>query len=124
MLLRDEPTTFLDVSHQIEVLDLLVDLNRTRGITVLVLHDLDLAARHAGHLVAIASGAVHASGTPAAVLTEEAVLAVVGLDRRIITDPTSGARLMLPLARHRTVAGESAPTARIDADSGARITDV
>ncbi|PPG52727.1 cobalamin/Fe(3+)-siderophore ABC transporter ATP-binding protein [Rathayibacter sp. AY1E9] len=119
VLLLDEPTTFLDVSHQIEVLDLLVDLNRTRGTTVvMVLHDLNMAARYADHLVAIAHGAVHASGAPAAVLTEETVLAVFGLDSRIITDPTSGTPLMLPLGRHRL-----AP-ARIDAPGGAQMTDV
>lgn len=102
LLLLDEPTTFLDVSHQIEVLDLLVDLNRSRGTTVvMVLHDLNLAARYADQLVALAGGAVHASGTPAEVLTEETVLAVFGLDSRIITDPTSGTPLMLPLGRHR-----------------------
>ncbi|MBO0983372.1 ABC transporter ATP-binding protein [Rathayibacter sp. SD072] len=102
LLLLDEPTTFLDVSHQVEVLDLLVDLNRTRGTTVvMVLHDLNLAARYADHLVALAGGTVHASGAPVDVLTEDTVRAVFGLDSRIITDPTSGTPLMLPLGRHR-----------------------
>ncbi|KQQ06277.1 MULTISPECIES: ABC transporter ATP-binding protein [unclassified Rathayibacter] len=111
LLLLDEPTTFLDVSHQIEVLDLLVDLNRTRGTTVvMVLHDLNLAARYADHLVALAGGAVHASGTPAQVLTEETVLAVFGLDSRIITDPTSGTPLMLPLGRHRLADDAARPS--------------
>ncbi|MCM6762442.1 ABC transporter ATP-binding protein [Rathayibacter sp. ZW T2_19] len=102
LLLLDEPTTFLDVSHQVEVLDLLVDLNRTRGTTVvMVLHDLNLAARYADHLVALAGGTVHASGAPVDVLTEDTVRAVFGLDSRVITDPTSGTPLMLPLGRHR-----------------------
>ncbi|QHC57312.1 ABC transporter ATP-binding protein [Rathayibacter sp. VKM Ac-2760] len=106
LLLLDEPTTFLDVSHQVEVLDLLVDLNRHRGTTVvMVLHDLNLAARYADHLVALAGGTVHAAGTPAEVLTEDTVRAVFGLDSRIITDPTSGTPLMLPLGRHRLTAG-------------------
>ena len=106
LLLLDEPTTFLDVSHQVEVLDLLVDLNRSRGTTVvMVLHDLNLAARYADHLVALAGGAVHAAGTPADVLTEDTVRAVFGLDSRIITDPTSGTPLMLPLGRHRLTGG-------------------
>ncbi|MCJ1703022.1 MULTISPECIES: ABC transporter ATP-binding protein [unclassified Rathayibacter] len=106
LLLLDEPTTFLDVSHQVEVLDLLVDLNRNRGTTVvMVLHDLNLAARYADHLVALAGGTVHAAGTPAEVLTEDTVRAVFGLDSRIITDPTSGTPLMLPLGRHRLTAG-------------------
>jgi iron complex transport system ATP-binding protein len=101
LLLLDEPTTFLDVSHQIEVLDLLTDLNRARGTTVvMVLHDLNLAARY---------GRVHAAGAPADVLTEANVQAVFGLECRVIVDPTSGAPLMLPLGRHHTA--ESLTTA-------------
>ncbi|MFE7507238.1 ABC transporter ATP-binding protein [Promicromonospora sp. NPDC057488] len=101
VLLLDEPTTFLDVSHQVEVLDLLTDLNRSRGTTiVMVLHDLNLAARYADHLVALAEGRVHAAGEAAEVLTTETVRAVFGLDSQVITDPTSGRPLMLPLGRH------------------------
>ncbi|CAD6003347.1 ABC transporter ATP-binding protein [Agreia sp. COWG] len=101
LLLLDEPTTFLDVSHQVEVLDLLIDLNRARGTTiVMVLHDLNLAARYADHLIALAEGRLHACGTPAEVLTEETVLAVFGLDSRVITDPVSNKPLMLPIGRH------------------------
>jgi iron complex transport system ATP-binding protein len=103
LLLLDEPTTFLDVSHQVEVLDLLTDLNRSRGTTVvMVLHDLNLAARYADHLVALAAGTVHAAGSPAEVLTEETVQAVFGLESLVITDPTSGKPLMLPRGRHHT----------------------
>lgn len=110
LLLLDEPTTFLDVSHQIEVLDLLTDLNRTRGTTiVMVLHDLNLAARYADRLVAIAEGRLHAFGTPAEVMTEETVRAVYGLDSRVIPDPVSGKPLVLPLGRHHiTVPGHAA----------------
>ena len=105
VLLLDEPTTFLDVSHQVEVLDLLTDLNRRRGTTiVMVLHDLNLAARYADHLVALAAGRVHAAGTPAEVLTEDCVRAVFGLDSRVVADPTTGAPMMLPLGRHHVVA--------------------
>ncbi|GAA0277104.1 ABC transporter ATP-binding protein [Cryptosporangium japonicum] len=101
VLLLDEPTTFLDVSHQVEVLDLLTDLNATRGTTiVMVLHDLNMAARYADHLIALAEGRLHAAGEPAQVLTEDTVRAVFGLDSRIITDPTSDKPLMLPLGRH------------------------
>jgi len=101
LLLLDEPTTFLDVSHQIEVLDLLTDLNSTRGTTiVMVLHDLNLAARYSDHLVALSAGGVHAQGSPAEVLTEEVVRTVFGLDSRVILDPTSGKPLMLPIGRH------------------------
>lgn len=101
LLLLDEPTTFLDVSHQVEVLDLLTDLNRSRGTTiVMVLHDLNLAARYADHLIAMASGGIHAAGDPSEVLSEETVQAVFGLDSRVITDPVSGRPLMLPIGRH------------------------
>ncbi|OLT37979.1 iron dicitrate ABC transporter ATP-binding protein [Actinomadura sp. CNU-125] len=110
LLLLDEPTTFLDPSHQIDVLDLLTDLNGTRGTTiVMVLHDLNLAARYADHLIALADGNVHASGTPAEVLTEDTVRTVFDLDSRIIEDPVSGRPLMLPIGRHNVRAEITAP---------------
>ncbi len=85
LLLLDEPTTFLDVSHQVEVLDLLTDLNRTRGTTiVMVLHDLNLAARYGDYLVAMADRRVYAAGDPAEVLTSDNVRTVFGLESRII----------------------------------------
>jgi iron complex transport system ATP-binding protein len=102
ILLLDEPTTFLDISHQVEVLDLLTDLNHTRGTTiVMVLHDLNLAARYADFLVAMAGGRLYVSGKPEDVLTEENVRQVFGLESRVITDPTSGRPIMLPMGRHR-----------------------
>ncbi|BAL88767.1 putative ABC transporter ATP-binding protein [Actinoplanes missouriensis 431] len=101
VLLLDEPTTFLDVSHQVEVLDLLTDLNADRGTTiVMVLHDLNMAARYADHLIALAAGSLHAAGDPATVLTEDCVRAVFGLDSQVIVDPVSGKPLMLPIGRH------------------------
>jgi iron complex transport system ATP-binding protein len=107
ILLLDEPTTFLDINHQVEVLDLLTDLNHTRGTTiVMVLHDLNLAARYADHLVAMSAGRIHIAGAPELVLTEENVRQVFGLESRIITDPTSGRPMMLPIGRHR-MDGES-----------------
>lgn len=102
ILLLDEPTTFLDISHQVEILDLLTDLNRTRGTTiVMVLHDLNLAARYADFLVAMSGGKLHISGTPEEVLTEYNVEKVFGLKSRVIIDPTSGRPMMLPIGRHR-----------------------
>jgi iron complex transport system ATP-binding protein len=104
LLLLDEPTTFLDVSHQVEVLDLLTDLNRTRATTiVMVLHDLNLAARYADCLVALAGGKLHKQGRPEDVLTETTIREVFGLQSRVITDPTSGRPIMLPMGRHRMV---------------------
>ncbi len=101
ILLLDEPTTFLDIHHQIEVLDLLTDLNRARGTTVvMVLHDLNLAARYADDLVAMAGGTIHAFGAPEVVLTDQMVREVFGLESRIIEDPVSGRPMMLPIGRH------------------------
>ncbi|GLU49634.1 ABC transporter ATP-binding protein [Nocardiopsis ansamitocini] len=106
LLLLDEPTTFLDVNHQVEVLDLLTDLNHSSGTTiVLVLHDLNLAARYADHLIALASGRLHAAGPPEEVLVPETVHAVFGLHSQVITDPTSGKPLMLPIGRHHNAVG-------------------
>ncbi len=114
LLLLDEPTTFLDVSHQIEVLDLLTDLNRSRGTTiVMVLHDLNLAARYADHLIALAGGRLHAAGTPHEVLTEATVHAVFGLQNQVITDPTSGKPLMLPIGRHHVTIGPGGGVDRV-----------
>lgn len=106
ILLLDEPTTFLDISHQVEVLDLLTDLNATRGTTVvMVLHDLNLAARYADRLVAMAGGRVVASGAPHDVLTAEVVHAVFGMPSQVIPDPVSGKPMILPIGRHHTAVG-------------------
>ncbi|MCL6652718.1 ABC transporter ATP-binding protein [Agrobacterium rubi] len=107
LLLLDEPTTFLDISHQVEVLDLLTDLNHSRGTTiVMVLHDLNLAARYADYLVAMAAGRLHVMGTPEEVLTQDNIRTVFGLESRIIPDPTSGRPMMLPIGRHRMTSGD------------------
>ena len=101
ILLLDEPTTFLDVAHQMEVLDLLTDLNRARGTTiVMVLHDLNLAARYADELVAVLDGRVHALGAPADVVTADLVREVFGLESSVIPDPLTGKPLVLPSGRH------------------------
>ena len=101
ILLLDEPTTFLDVAHQIEVLDLLADLNRARGTTiVMVLHDLNLAARYADEIVAVCRGRVHAVGAPSSVVTADLVNEVFGLDSEVIPDPLTGKPLVLPRGRH------------------------
>ncbi|GKX56021.1 iron-dicitrate ABC transporter ATP-binding protein [Leminorella grimontii] len=102
ILLLDEPTTFLDVTHQVEVLDLLVDLNLQRGITiVMVLHDLNLAARYSDYLLAMINGRVHAHGNPHEVLTNDMIQAVFGLNNHIIQDPVSSIPMMIPIGRHK-----------------------
>ncbi len=102
LLLLDEPTTYLDVAHQMELLELLRDLNATRGTTiVMVLHELNLAARFADHLVAMSEGRIVATGTPGEVLTEETVRKVFGLSCRVIPDPVSGTPLVVPVGSPR-----------------------
>ncbi|MCJ8140121.1 ABC transporter ATP-binding protein [Falsirhodobacter halotolerans] len=104
LLLLDEPTTFLDIAHQVEVLDLLTDLNRRHGTTiVMVLHDLNLAARYADLLVAMAGGRIYGQGNADTVLTQDMVRNVFGLDSQILRDPVSGRPMMLPIGRHHTL---------------------
>jgi iron complex transport system ATP-binding protein len=101
LLLLDEPTTYLDIAHQVEVLDLLLDLNRDRGTTVvMVLHDLGLAARYADHLVVMRQGRLHAQGRPSEVVTEAMVEEVFGLHCRVLPDPVAGTPLIVPIGRH------------------------
>jgi iron complex transport system ATP-binding protein len=100
LMLLDEPTTFLDLAHQVEVLHLLTELNEREGRTiVLVLHDLNQACRYAHHLIAMRDGAIVAQGRPADVVTTELVEAVFGLPVRVITDPECGTPLVIPRAR-------------------------
>ncbi|MGJ7441810.1 ABC transporter ATP-binding protein [Aquipuribacter sp. MA13-6] len=100
LMLLDEPTTFLDLAHQVEVLDLLADLNADEGRTVvLVLHDLNQAARYSDHLIAMKDGRVVAEGPPADVVTEALVLQVFGLDCRVVPDPVTGTPMVVPVGR-------------------------
>ncbi|MFP5332680.1 MAG: ABC transporter ATP-binding protein [Acidimicrobiia bacterium] len=97
LLLLDEPTTFLDLAHQIEVLDLVRRLNRDRGRTVVVvLHDLNLAARHAQHMVAMAGGRVVATGSPSEILTTELVASVFGVECVVVPDPVTATPMVVP----------------------------
>ncbi|MHC3429199.1 ABC transporter ATP-binding protein [Streptomyces sp. DT18] len=101
ILLLDEPTTYLDLPHQVDVLDLVTDLNRERGTTVVaVLHDLNLACRYGDHLIALREGRVVAEGAPAEVVTEDLVREVFAMDCRVVPDPVSGTPLVLPIGRH------------------------
>ena len=102
ILLLDEPTTFLDIAHQIELLDLLADLNRAGRTVVAVLHDLNHACRYASHLVAMREGAIVAEGAPVAIVDEALVEAVFGLPSIIISDPVSNTPLIVPKGRRST----------------------
>jgi len=107
LLLLDEPTTFLDIAHQMDVLDLIVDLNNQRGTTVvMVLHDLNQACRYADHIVAMRGGSIVANGEPRDVITAELVEEVFGLACIVITDPLAGTPLVVPRVRR-----EAAPRA-------------
>lgn len=102
LLLLDEPTTYLDIAHQIEILDLCARLHEEQGRTlVAVLHDLNHAARYATHLIAMRDGRVVAAGPPAEVVTAELVEEVFRLPCRVIEDPESGTPLVVPAARRR-----------------------
>lgn len=102
VLLLDEPTTFLDVAHQVDVLELLAELNRERRATiVMVLHDLNMAARYSHQLVAMKDGRIYAAGTPEEVVTRHTVEQVFGLECAIIQDPVFGGPLVVPLGRPR-----------------------
>ncbi len=100
LLLLDEPTTFLDIQHQLDVLDLCAELHEQQGRTlVAVLHDLNHAARYATHLIALRDGAVIAEGAPADIVTAELVEQTFGIQCQIIDDPESGTPLVIPVAR-------------------------
>lgn len=116
ILLLDEPTTFLDIAHQIDVLDLCARLHEGGRTLVAVLHDLNLAARYATHIVALRDGAVVAQGTPGQIVTAELLSEVFELDARVIPDPETGSPLIIPLDRragsrasHHTTAAAHQP---------------
>ena len=106
MLFLDEPTTYLDITYQIEILDLLTDLNRKYGTTiVMVLHDINLSARYADYVFALRQGKLVAEGKPSEVITSQLIKDVFGLDCMIVRDPVSGAPSVVPIGRHH--AGET-----------------
>lgn len=96
IVLLDEPTTFLDLTHQIEVLELCDGLRREGRTVVAVLHDLGLAARYATHMVAMSNGQISAQGTPAEVVTPEVIRDTFGLECLVINDPITGTPLVVP----------------------------
>lgn len=100
ILLLDEPTTFLDLAHQIEVLDLLTELNHQFERTiVMVLHELNLASRYADYLVAMKEGYIYAQGTPEEVMTSDNIKGIFGLSAQVISDPVSNTPLCIPIGK-------------------------
>ena len=118
LLLLDEPTTYLDIAHQIEVLDLCAELHESGGRTiVVVLHELNLAVRYATHLIVMRDGRILAEGDPAETVTSGLIEQTFDLPCRVISDPESGTPLIVPLARRRTAVADVGPTPQ---DEGSR----
>lgn len=99
ILLLDEPTTYLDLAYQIDVLDLLADLNEQGRTIVMVLHDLNQAARYADRMVALRGGQIVAQGRPQDVMTNDMIRQVFGLYAEVITDPVTGTPMCIPIGR-------------------------
>jgi len=99
LLLLDEPTTFLDIAHQFEVMDLCARLHEEGRTLVAVLHDLNQAARYATHLIAMRAGVIVAEGPPSSVVTEPLVREVFGLACRVVPDPETGTPMVVPARR-------------------------
>ena len=98
VLILDEPTTYLDIAHQLEVLDLCKRLNSELGKSlVMVLHDLNLAARYSHHLIAMKDGRIAATGAPAELLTPQRIEDVFGIQARVMSDPVTGSPLVVPV---------------------------
>jgi iron complex transport system ATP-binding protein len=102
IMLLDEPTTFLDIAHQVDVLNLCADLHEHHDRTlVAVLHDLNHACRYASHLIAMQEGRIIAQGPPTEIVDADLVERVFGLVCRVFPDPETGTPLVIPAARNR-----------------------
>ncbi len=101
ILFLDEPTTYLDITYQVEILDLLTDLNRKRGTTiVMVLHDINLSARYADHIFALHKGKLVVEGEPSKVITSILIEDIFGLHCTVIKDPISGSPSVIRIGRY------------------------
>ncbi|MBE1445833.1 ABC transporter ATP-binding protein [Paenibacillus sp. OAS669] len=106
VLLLDEPTTYLDMAHQVEILDLLYDLNQEEQRTiVMVLHDLNLACRYAHHIIAVHNKGIHSQGLPEEIMTKQMIKDVFGMDCEIGTDPLFGTPVCVPHGKGRKIIG-------------------
>ncbi|MCS0599802.1 ABC transporter ATP-binding protein [Streptomyces sp. LP11] len=110
LLLLDEPTTYLDLAHAIDVLDLVDDLHESGRTVVMVLHDLNLAARYSDNLVVMQAGSVLAQGHPRDVVTAELLDEAFGLRARVIDDPVGDRPLIVPIGRTHVVPGQGSRT--------------
>ena len=101
ILFLDEPTTYLDIAYQIEILDLLKELNRTKKTTiVMVLHDINLSSKYADYIFAMKNGKLLAEGTPNEIITTDSVKQIYGIDSVVIEDPMSLSPFVIPISAH------------------------
>ncbi|WP_134704883.1 ABC transporter ATP-binding protein [Ammoniphilus sp. YIM 78166] len=115
-ILLDEPTTYLDMTHQIEILDLLFELNEKEKRTiVMVLHDLNLACRYADHIVAVRDKGIFAEGKPEEIVSKEMIRSVFGMECEITVDPLFGTPLCIPHGKGRMVKGAKTHAALVGA---------
>ncbi|MDI9913783.1 ABC transporter ATP-binding protein [Rhodococcus sp. IEGM 1379] len=113
ILLLDEPTTYLDLAHSMEVLDLVDQLHEEMGRTVvMILHDLNLAVRYSDHLIVMRDGAVVAAGIPKDIISAELLLEVFGLEAVVIDDPVSDRPLIVPIGTRHVFGAVGGPAAR------------
>ena len=104
ILFLDEPTTFLDISYQVDILDLLGERNRSNKATIrMVIHDINLSVRYADHMFALKSGNLYAEGVPEKVITEKLIKDVYGLECKVISDPTSNKPMVVPIGKYNKV---------------------
>ncbi|NOU96995.1 ATP-binding cassette domain-containing protein [Paenibacillus sp. LMG 31456] len=109
-ILLDEPTTYLDVTHQIEVLDLLYELNEKENRSiVMVLHDINLACRYAHHMVAVKEGHIWAEGAPEEIVNADMIRAVFDMDSQVLPDPFYGTPMCIPFGKGRTLTSAKQP---------------
>ncbi len=101
VLLLDEPTTYLDMAYQVDVLELLADLNEHGRTIILVLHDLNQAARYADTIVALCDGQIVSQGSPQKVMTSDTIRSVFDLETQVITDPITNTPMCIPIGRKR-----------------------
>lgn len=108
ILFLDEPTTFLDIAYQIEILDLLKDLNQKKKTTIImVLHDINLSSKYADYIFAMKNGNLIKEGTPNEIVTPEIIQEIYGIQSVVINDPISNSPMIIPISQHDTVTAAS-----------------
>lgn len=108
ILFLDEPTTYLDIAYQIEILDLLKDLNKKKKTTiVMVLHDINLSSKYADYIFAMKNGHLIKEGEPADIITPETIREIYGLKSVVVTDPVSNSPMIIPISSHDEISGVS-----------------